>query len=305
MKILIGCDVDPVLPPVLSERPSGNVWECLVQIDSLARSLGDDLPPVTWLIRVDQSVEFSTGNFLSGYVDRRALWDDLRSRGHEMGWHMHLMSYEPSRKQFTFDLEPDWLAEAHKQLTACFPVNATRAGWDYGSNFLLNALDSLDVKVDFSALPGNIIWFRMGGHTLVVDWRDSPATPYHPGARAYRQAGPDPLALLEIPITQFRRPWAGVVSHSAWRWAHGCYSTSGVRSMTRLLTDRWEELPLPAGDVWAFFFHPCDLTAVGIRNFRANLEKLRNLPNVQFKTATEVAASLSPREQQPTTAHHQ
>jgi len=174
VKVLIGCDVDPVLPAILDRRPAGDVWECLSRIDVLLERMGSDMPAVTWLIRADQSVEFSTGSFESGYTKHRPLWDKLQKGGHELGWHMHTMSYAPSQQQFVFDPAPEWLAEAHERLASFFSVNATRTGWDYGSNALLSALDRLGVAVDFSALPGNVLWFSPGKVMLMTDWRDWP-----------------------------------------------------------------------------------------------------------------------------------
>ncbi|MFZ0795531.1 MAG: hypothetical protein WAM65_17330, partial [Candidatus Korobacteraceae bacterium] len=157
MKILIGCDVDPELPAILARRPEGDVWACLNRIDALLERMGSEMPAVTWLIRADQSVEFSTGSFESGYSQHRSLWDKLCERGHELGWHMHTMSYAPPQRQFVFDHAPEWLAEAHERLASFFPVKATRTGWDYGSNALLSTLDRLGIAMDFSALPGNVL----------------------------------------------------------------------------------------------------------------------------------------------------
>lgn len=73
---------------------------------------------------------------------------------------------------------------------------------------------------------------------------------------------------------------------------------AGLKNRTRLLTDPWPELPQQGSDVWAFFFHPYDLTETGIRNFQSNIQRLQNLPAVEFKTATEVSTWLSNREHQ-------
>jgi hypothetical protein len=297
VNILIGCDVDPVLPAVLQRRPEGDVWECLHRIEALLGEMGEDMPPVTWLIRADQSVEFSTGSFDSGYSNHRSLWDKLRERRHELGWHMHTMSYALSEKQFVFDPIPGWLADAHECLASSFPVHATRTGWDYGSSGLLAALDRLGVVVDFSALPGNLLWFTVGGVRLRTDWRDCPTEPYHPSGDDYQRSGAAPLKLWEVPAAQFRRSLAGTAVRGLLRLRHGCISMAGLSNQTRLLTDRWRELPFEANDVWAFFFHPYDLTEAGIRNFRANIRRLQNLPDVDFKTATEVSTWLSTREQ--------
>jgi len=299
VNILIGCDVDPVLPPSLDRRPEGDVWECLNQIGMLLDAMGSDMPAVTWLIRSDQSVEFSTGSFESGYSSHRSLWDKLQEQGHELGWHMHTMSYSQSDKEFVFDPVPGWLTEAHGRLASSFPLNATRTGWDYGSNALLTSLDRLGIAVDFSALPGNALWFTAGKVKLMTDWRDCQPVPYHPSGDNYQRSGRDPLRLWEVPAAQFRRSLWGIATRGLLRLRHSCFSMSGLTNQTQLLTDHWRELPLEANDVWAFFFHPYDLTETGIQNFQANIRRLQNLPDVKFKTATEVSVWLSTREQQP------
>jgi hypothetical protein len=298
LKILIGCDVDPVLPPSLDRRPDGDVWECLNRIEALSGEIGDDMPAITWLIRSDQSVEFCTGKFNSGYSDHRSLWDKLQERGHELGWHMHTMSYSSRQKEFVFDPKPGWLAEAHERLASLFPVNATRSGWDYGSNALFVSLDHLGVVVDFSALPGNTLWFSAGKVRLMTDWHRCSSEPYHPSASDYQRSGASALKLWEVPTAQFRRSLGAAAARGLLRLRHGYFSPSGLMSQTRLLTDRWRELPVAANEVWAFFFHPYDLTETGIRNFHANIQRLQKLPDVEFKTATQVCRWLSTREQQ-------
>jgi hypothetical protein len=298
MKILIGCDVDPVLPAVLDRRPPGDVWECLDRIDVLLDRLGEGLPKITWLVRADQSVEFCTGSFVSGYAGHRSLWDKLQERGHELGWHMHTMSYSPIQQQFVFDPDPPWLREAHACLSACFPVNATRTGWDYGSNILLAALDRLGVTIDFSALPGNVAWFSAGAVKLRTDWRKCPTVPYHPSRNDYQRSGGDSLSIWEVPAAQFRRSPARTLMLGLWRLRHGYLSSAGITNLTQVLTDNWRDLPLPADGVWAFFFHPYDLTEAGIQDFRSNLRRLEAVPHVEFLTATEIAQWLSAREQQ-------
>jgi hypothetical protein len=297
MKILIGCDVDPVLPAVLDRRPQGDIWECLDRIGALAGRMGNALPRITWLIRADQSVEFSSGSLASGYASRRGLWDGLHARGHELGWHMHLMSYSAEHGQFVFDPDPSWLGEAHEQIARCFPVHSTRTGWDYGSSTLLAALDRLGVTLDFSALPGSVAWFSVGRVKLRSDWRACPAVPYHPSRSDYQCSGSDALSLWEVPVAQFRRPLAASVMRAGWRLRHGYLSSAGVQKMTRVLTDEWPDLPLPADSVWAFFFHPYDLSDAGISNFGANVRRLEDSADAEFVTASEIARWLSAREQ--------
>jgi hypothetical protein len=284
MKILLGCDVDPVLPPLLENRPGTDVWRCLGNIDQLVRAMGEDLPPVTWLIRSDESVRFSTDSFASGYTTREALWQSLVARGHELGWHLHLTSYDPRRRCFEFDPDPAWLGEARDALAAHYDVRATRTGWDYGSNVLFQRLDALGVAIDFSALPGNIVWHWAGHDKMTIDWSRCPATPYHPSPDDHQRPGT--LKLLEVPITQFENSLVGVTKRLGWRLRNGCYALSGLRRKTRMLTEAWSSLPRARGPVWAFYFHPEDLQGRGLANFRQNVEGLRMVRDAEFVTAS-------------------
>jgi len=285
MKIMIGCDVDPVLPARLATPPGGDVWEPLGHIPALISEMGEELPPVTWLIRSDASVHFATGDYASGYLARRDLWSKLAHRGDELGWHMHLLSFSEEQGAFVFDPEPVWLTDAFDALARHIPVRATRTGWDFANNFLFARLDDLGIELDFSALPGNRVWSAVGGSPFIVDWLGSPDRPYHPSTDDYRRPGGEELRMLEVPIAQFPNSTSGVLKRLAWRLRNGCLSFSGLRNKTRMLTDPWQELPHSAGEVWAFYFHPEDLTDEGIRNFVRNVERLRGLPDAEFFTA--------------------
>ena len=115
--------------------------------------MGHALPVITWLIRSDETVRFCTGSYSSGFTSRQKLWRSLANQGHELGWHMHNLSFDWSRGRFSFDPNPYWLSAAHDSLTEHYPVRATRVGWDYGSTELFNTLDRIGIRIDFSALP--------------------------------------------------------------------------------------------------------------------------------------------------------
>lgn len=287
MKILLGCDVDPVLPAILGHRPGGDVWRCLDLVEDLVATWGAGLPPITWLIRADDSVRFASGEFCSGFTSRAPLWRKLQDDGHEIGWHLHLMSMNPGHGCYGFDADPPWLADAFRALSVHVDIRATRIGWDYGSNALFGNLDRLGVAVDFSALPGNIVWAPAGRDTVCVDWRRCPGAPYHPSAEDYQRPGS--LNLLEIPISQFRNSAAGMAKRLMWRIRNGCWTVAGLGQKTRLMTEAWDAMPPGDGPLWAFFFHPEDLAGEGGVHFRRNIEALRREPQAEFMTASAAA----------------
>jgi hypothetical protein len=85
-----------------------------------------------------------------------------------------------------------------------------------------------------------------------------------------------------------------VLKRLVWRLRHGCWSTTGLGRRTKLLTEPWDDLPVAGPDAWAFFFHPEDLTADGIRNVADNLARLR-AAGAEIVTASELHRRLSLR----------
>lgn len=288
MKVLIGCDVDPILPPLLDHKPSYNIWSPLELIPDLLASLGDDLPPITWLIRSDESIQYCTEDFASGYISKQKLWRSLQEKGHELGWHMHLISHDSEQDFFYFDPEPDWLFDSYQALNQFFTVQTTRTGWDYGSNSLFQSFDKLGIKVDFSALPESRVYWQVAGDRFVSDWISTPTQPYHPCKKDYRMMGKDPLKILEVPITQFRNPFIGRMKRAIWHIYHGYFNRRAFIYKTKKITQHWDLLPETPSNVFAFFFHPEELTHEGIECFCNNLKLLRSIPNVKFITASSV-----------------
>jgi len=291
MKIVIGCDVDPVLPQTLTRPLSDDIWSCVDRVDALIEEMGSALPPITWLIRSDASVKFATGEWASGYLSREKKWRRLAERGHELGWHMHLWSLDEKTGVFRFDAEPSWIAEAHQALSKLFPVSSTRTGWDYGSNFLMNSLDRLGILIDFSAFAEGISWIRVGKDTVMSNWLLTPNGPYRPDRENYQKSGQNPLRLVELPLTDFRNGLAGRMKRCAWRAANGCFSLRGLHRRIKTLTEPWEGLP-HANQVMAFYLHPEDLTNEGRANFVRNIALLAKLPGAEFVTASNLAKSI-------------
>src|SRR2546425_29458 len=149
MLVVIGADVDPRLPG-MRRLPAWDPWDPLDLIPSLERTLGADLPPITWLIRADDTIRHVTGAFDSGYATRQPMWTRLLARGHELGWHFHHWTYRDTSDGF--DPNPAWLPEAHAALSRHFAIRATRTGWDYCNSETMQRLAALGVAIDFSSL---------------------------------------------------------------------------------------------------------------------------------------------------------
>jgi hypothetical protein len=276
----------------MRRRPSWDPWDPIDLIPNLQTALGADLPAITWLIRADDTIRHVTGAFDTGYTARRAIWDRLQSRGHELGWHFHHWTY--GEQANGFDPHPAWLHDACGALSRSLHVSSTRTGWDYANNETMRTLEALGVRLDFSALPGHLVWWTIDGERIVVDWRRAPRVPYHPSSSDYQRPGAAPLRLLEVPITSFRADAISMAKRAAWRMLHGVWSLSGLAAKTRFLTQPWPGLP-PQADVLAFYFHPEDLSADGIANVVRNLAMLRERFDPEFVTGRELAARLANR----------
>jgi hypothetical protein len=288
MLVVIGADVDPRLPG-MRRLPSWDPWDTLERIPDLESALGGDLPAITWLIRADDTIRHVTGAFDSAYVTRQNVWTRLRARGHELGWHFHHWTFGASEDGF--DPDPAWLPDAHEALGRHFPIRASRTGWDYSNTRTMRRLAELGVTIDFSSLPGHLVWWTIDRERILVDWRRAPSRPYRPSRDDYQRPGRPSLDILELPIASFRAGAATMAKRSLWRVLHGTLSLTGVSAKTMMMTQPWPEAPRPA-DVLAFHFHPEDLTPDGIAAFARNLALLRDAFDPEFVTATTAASRL-------------
>ncbi len=293
MLVVIGADVDPRLPG-MRRLPDWDPWDTLDRIPALVAALGADLPPITWLLRADDTIRHVTGAFDSCYRRQQTLWTRLRDGGHELGWHFHHWTFGVDGGGF--DPSVPWLRRAHAALSEHFPIRSTRTGWDYCNTETLRQLAALEVTVDFSSLPGQIVWWSIDGERIVVDWKRAPRRPYRPGPMDYQQpdAGGGELGLWEIPIASFPATPMTAIKRGVWRMLHGERSLSGIFDKTLQLTQPWPSAPRPA-DVLAFHFHPEELTTEGIATFAANLAVMRRAFDPEFVTASEAAARLDRR----------
>jgi len=288
MLVVIGADVDPRLPG-MRRLPAWDPWDTLERIPALESALGADLPAITWLIRSDDTIRHVTGAFDSAYVTRQDMWTRLHARGHELGWHFHHWTFGANADGF--DPDPSWLPDAHAALARHFAIRATRTGWDYSNTLTMRRLAALGVTIDFSSLPGHLVWWTIDGERILVDWHRAPGHPYRPSRDDYQRPGRPALDILELPIASFRAGATTMAKRSLWRFLHGKLSLAGVSARTMMMTQPWPEAPRRA-DVLAFHFHPEELTPGGIAAFARNLALLKDAFDPEFVTATEAASRL-------------
>src|SRR5438876_874939 len=110
---------------------------------------------------------------------------------------------------------------------------------------------ALGVTIDFSSLPGHLVWWTIDGERILVDWHRAPGHPYRPSRDDYQRPGRPALDILELPIASFRAGATTMAKRSLWRFLHGKLSLAGVSARTMMMTQPWPEAPRRA-DVLAF-----------------------------------------------------
>ena len=153
----------------------------------------------TWFVRLDDQIGAIFGSPAAIVERHAALLSDLRSRGHEVGWHPH--SYARTSdgrwRQNTDE------AQVVDELARLAPVarrhgcSTVRCGWGFQTNRTMQVLSGAGFAIDSSAIPRP----RYRWETSVKDWTTTPVTPYHPAIADYRVAGDPSLPILEVPMS--------------------------------------------------------------------------------------------------------
>jgi hypothetical protein len=218
--IIIGCDTDPDRPGFIdgADEKCGS-WQGIEEgipsfkdtVENLKDSAGNT-PKVTWLLRVDEQVKVTKGDYAWVLNRYKKGLTALETDGDELGWHPHFYKQDRDGSKWYQEVaDTTWqvkmLDEAYKAYQEVFPGRAgsVRMGWDFHNNATMKKLSELGVKTEFSALPGLRTNMPSGTDHVynIFDWFISPRNPYFPSSSDYRRGpreGEKPLDILEVPI---------------------------------------------------------------------------------------------------------
>ena len=159
----------------------------------------------SFFIRADNQIKYRFDRVSYLFDKYRGFWLDVQGRGDEIGWHPHLYRLRGSV----------WLPQTdgpgvERQLKNCFvelpmdsfDIASARIGEGMMTNYAVNTLDRMGIKVDSTALPGR----KRNDEERRFNWVKAPSNPYHPSRFDYASPGlpGGSLNLLEIPFTMVR-----------------------------------------------------------------------------------------------------
>jgi len=310
--LVMGCDCDPLGPSALPRQGRASDWQLTAQIlKALAAKLRNLLPQgpalkLTFLIRSDTYMQEAFGEYAYCARVSHDFLDEMRSEGHEIGWHPHLWRWSGKWVAELEDSEfiKGCLVNGFNSLNDYFRLSSVRTGWDFMSNEIMETFESLGLQADFSALPG--IKYHETERGIAHDWVGAPTRFYFPSRNDYRAAAVGArFEVLEMPITltESPRPVSWIRPFIDWR--HGA----------RRSTTRYEALNIAKHPIFnrhAFervldradhssyilsYFHPSDLAdsrLFSMKYLETNIWRLSVLcrkKKMQFVTMTAKEAA--------------
>jgi hypothetical protein len=143
--------------------------------------------PTTWFVRADDLVRRQFGARTA--VLERFLASGAAAPGDDVGW----------LPQLPVDgaIDHATLHASHAEWSRVAPApRFVRMGDLFHDNESMRLLDELGIEADCSAVPGR----TKSDPGWQVDWRGTPAHPYHPSCADYRRPGAPSRRLLEVPM---------------------------------------------------------------------------------------------------------
>jgi len=211
--LVIGCDCDPLGFVASSKQGRPENWERTVRtLKVLMTRLQpvlpqEQVPKVTFLIRSDTYMQEAFGEYAYCARVSHDFFDEMRSEGHEIGWHPHLWRWSGKWVAELKDSEfiKDCLVNGFNSLNDYFRLLSVRTGWDFMSNEIMGTFESLGLQADFSALPG--MKYQETKRGVGYDWLGAPTRFYFPSRTDYRRPAVGArFRVLEMPITLIESP---------------------------------------------------------------------------------------------------
>jgi len=313
--LVIGCDCDPLGFVESSKKIEPRSWELTARVLKNLVACLSAIPyeqsiKVTFLVRSDSCMQETFGEYAYCAKSSYGFLDALRSKGHEIGWHPHFWRWA---ERWVAELKDsgfirDCLVKGFNSLSDLFEITSVRTGWDYMSNEVMETLESLGIRADFSAIPGTK--YHEASRGISSDWLGTPSRFYFPSREDYRRpaAGATPsFKVLEMPLTLTKPPqlvrWVRPTIDRYYRAArmptpyqamniakHPVFNKNGFE---RILTDEG----LDDARYILTYFHPSDVTGRGLFSMRHLQNNVRYLltrckhkkDRLTVMTATEAA----------------
>lgn len=195
MKLVLTFDID-LADYVGGWRP---IDELEVAVPMIAEELGRFEGLVaTWFVRIDDHVARIFGE--PDYALRKyySLFNSLRGRGHELGWHPHSYAFKGGEWRQNLDSQSISVELARLgPLARSYGMTSARMGWGAHHNETMMTLSELGFLVDSSAIPRpSYAW-----ETTIKNWDHTPCHPYFPSKANYRVPGTPSHSILEVPMS--------------------------------------------------------------------------------------------------------
>ena len=197
---------------------SFEVWNSFRQNDE---KLTNQPTNFNWMLRADPSMD-ALGEPLEQLANRyRKDFDNVLRRGNQLGIHFHPYNWDNERHSWVAELEDKrWVAEMMRQALArfkavfdfkpeiiCFSDNA------YISNWTLNLLEELDIKIDVSLhrfSPAVFIDLPVNGSGKIsAAYLNLPEYPYRPDPEDFTRVGKISQRNIILIPTSVRQPSFG------------------------------------------------------------------------------------------------
>lgn len=257
--VCVTFDVDLVVPTSSAVAAEMKAWRKYVS--ELRRAVPDFRATV--FLRADRQLQqlFGRPDHIFRAYDRELR--DVRSQGHEVGWHPHSYSLVNGRWIQNTD-EERMMTELEAVSTQIDGVGlkACRMGWGFHTNKTMELVDRTGFKVDSSAIPRPVYKWE----ETVKDWAPTPDHPYRPSRADYRIPGDPALDILEVPMSVLPIPgpadtepnvrryinlayWPGVFAQAVETWASHHNHLVTITHAHELLGEQMHPLFSPHQDV--------------------------------------------------------